>query len=878
MMNLNEHIREIMPECKEEKTSYNDALEDKCEILSYIPFITCLPTATVIINTKNKIIAWNGAMEELTGIASVHILGQSTREYAALFHGNPRPVLADLIFNPDPEIEKTYNVVRTKDGSLSENSICSRFKGIKMFLQVKASPLYDSFGTLIGAVENVRDITERKLAEEALCESEERFRSIFETARDCMFIKDINLRYVDVNPSTERLFGIPTQKIIGQTDENLFGGEAAEHIMTVDLRVIRGEVIEEEHAKPINGVVTTFHVVKVPLRNESAKIVGLCGIARDITNRKRIEQALRESEEKYRHLVESIRDVLYSLDRNGIVTYISPTIESLSEHTPDQVIGCHFSDFIYGEDSKRIMSYYEKAISKRPWPTHQECRFVTTTGELKWVRYSSRPIYEGKKVAGFQGTLFDITDRKLKEKALQEREQLYRTLTHNISDGVALVSEKKFQFVNRSFVSMFEYHDSNGLIGGKVIDLIRDDYKNEFEKLLNLLEEGASFKNVFRGPCVTKSGQEVWVELHNNLIQWDSRPAVLMTIRDITKERQQAIAVREKVQNLRNENIKLKSTMRDRYRLGSIIGKSAAMQDVYEFIYRAAASDAHVIIYGESGTGKELVARAIHDMSKRSKTAIIPVNCGAIPENLLESEFFGHKKGAFTGANINKHGYLDIADGGSLFLDEVGEISPSIQVKLLRAIEGNGYTPLGSSELRKSDVRIIAATKRNLIILVGKGLMREDFFYRIHILPITLPPLRDRKEDIPLLVEHFIKLYGIKDVASVMTGSVMEQLITYDWPGNVRELENTLQRYLTLNNLHFMPHMSKRLEDDTQQYANKGTLIHSYSDRSNTAQEKGTILRALQNNQWNRSRAASALGMSRNTLYRKMKHYNLNYS
>ncbi len=880
MIGLNEHIRKIMPECKEESTSCNNASKNKRDIQNYIPLISCLPAATVTIDAESKIIAWNKAMEELTGITSARIVGKSTCEYASLFYGNQRPVLADFILNPNAKIEKKYNVVRNENGTLSEYIISPCFNGTKMFLQVKASPLYDSdsCGTVIGAVEIIKYTTKQEPSKKALCENEERFRSIFETANDFMFTKDINFRYIDVNPAMERLFGVPAEKIIGLTDEDIFGKEAAEHIKTVDLRVIQGEIIEEEHAKLVNSVETIFHVVKVPIRDKSGTVVGLSGISRDITKRKHTEEALRESEIKYRHLVENIRDVIYSVNTDGIITYISPTIKSLIGYSPLQIIGHHFSNFTYKDDCKLLDKYFKKSISGKPPKAGSEFRFLTASGDVKWVSFSARPVFEKNILSGFQGTLFDITDRKLKEKALQERKELYSTLTHNVNDGVALISEKKLLFVNRSFVSMFDYADSNRLIGSEVIDLIRDDYKNEFKKMFSLLEKGKSFKNVFRGPCIAETGRELWVDMHNNLIQWDDKPAVLITTRDITKERQRVIAVRKKVQSLRNENIKLKSTMRDRYRLGSIIGKSPAMQEVYEFIYSAAASDAHVIIYGESGTGKELVARAIHDMSKRCKTGIIPVNCGAIPENLLESEFFGHKKGAFTGANINKHGYLDIADGGTLFLDEVGEISPSIQVKLLRAIEGNGYNPLGSNELRNSDIRIIAATKRNPLNLVEKGLMREDFFYRIHILPITLPPLRERKEDIPLLVEHFLKLYGNYDMSSVMTGSILDQLIEHDWPGNVRELENTIQRYLTLNNLHFMPHILNRNEKNTQPDSNKVTTIHSYSNTSETVEEKSLILRTLQDNQWNRSRTASLLGISRNTLYRKMKQYNLNYS
>jgi len=186
------------------------------------------------------------------------------------------------------------------------------------------------------------------------------------------------------------------------------------------------------------------------------------------------------------------------------------------------------------------------------------------------------------------------------------------------------------------------------------------------------------------------------------------------------------------------------------------------MQDVYEFILQAAATQANVIIYGESGTGKELVAKAIHETSDRSKKSFVTVHCGAIPETLMESEFFGYKKGSFTGANLDKRGYLDEADGGTLFLDEVGEIGLNMQVKLLRAIAGGGYTPVGSSTKKNTDVRIVAATNRNLRDMVKRGIMREDFFYRIHILPIYLPPLRDRKDDLPLLVDHFLQIQDKK--------------------------------------------------------------------------------------------------------------------
>jgi transcriptional regulator with PAS, ATPase and Fis domain len=298
---------------------------------------------------------------------------------------------------------------------------------------------------------------------------------------------------------------------------------------------------------------------------------------------------------------------------------------------------------------------------------------------------------------------------------------------------------------------------------------------------------------------------------------------------------------------------------------------SPAMKAVCELIIQAAATDAAVIISGESGTGKELVAQAIHTMSKRKKGAFVPVNCGAIPENLLESEFFGHRKGAFTGAQIDKNGLLDIADKGTLFLDEVGDLSLNLQVKLLRAIEGAGYIPLGETEVKNADFRVISATNRNVRELVEKGLIREDFFYRIHVIPITVPPLRERKEDIPLLIDHFLKLYGNNGKPCIQA-KIIESLKAYDWPGNVRELQNVLHRYLTVKRLDYadMPRSQLVLSDNysTGKLAPEGLSFHSALERF----EKNLILKALEYNQWHKAKAASQLGLPRRTFFRKLKH------
>ncbi len=311
---------------------------------------------------------------------------------------------------------------------------------------------------------------------------------------------------------------------------------------------------------------------------------------------------------------------------------------------------------------------------------------------------------------------------------------------------------------------------------------------------------------------------------------------------------------------------------RERDRLGEIIGASPAMQHVFDLIELAAACDANVVLIGESGTGKELAAQAIHELSARRAGSFVPVNCGAIPETLMESEFFGHRKGAFSGALIDKHGYLDLADGGTLFLDEVGEIGPRLQVKLLRAIDGGGFTPIGGTEVKRPDFRIVAATNRNLRALVRRGELREDFFYRIHVLPIHLPPLRERREDIPLLANHFAARFGRSAAAPPLTPRLIEALCGHDWPGNVRELQNAVYRYLALKRLDF----AGGRESEAAGPAPPAGTGHGEGLEAMVARyEKKLLLEALAENRWRREATAAALGIHRKTLFAKMKKHGI---
>lgn len=307
-----------------------------------------------------------------------------------------------------------------------------------------------------------------------------------------------------------------------------------------------------------------------------------------------------------------------------------------------------------------------------------------------------------------------------------------------------------------------------------------------------------------------------------------------------------------------------------------IIGRSQKISDVLGLIEKAALINDCVIITGESGTGKELVAEEIHQKSTRSNQPFITVNCGAIPEALIESEFFGYTKGAFTGAESSKVGFLAAADQGTLFLDEIGEISQGMQVKLLRALERGGFTPVGGVNTVKPDIRLICATNRRLGEIVQNGMMRADFYFRINVLPIHLPPLRNRDDDIFLLIDHFFKVFGSPLNCRMFSNKELELIREYKWPGNIRELQNALRQYLVMGNLDCLRNTDtfKKLGNEMigKDVLNKKSIpLPEAINRF----EKRYIIEFLEKCRWNKLDTASELGISKKTLRRKMKIYGI---
>ena len=328
---------------------------------------------------------------------------------------------------------------------------------------------------------------------------------------------------------------------------------------------------------------------------------------------------------------------------------------------------------------------------------------------------------------------------------------------------------------------------------------------------------------------------------------------------------------------LKEENRLLKENLEKHFDMQNIIGRSPAMANLLETVAHVAPSEATVMITGASGTGKELIAGAIHFNSPRKDGPFVKINCAAITETLLESELFGHEKGSFTGADRRKEGRFYQANGGSLFLDEVSEMPLTMQVKLLRVLQERELTRVGGEKVIKVDVRVIAATNKNLADLITKGLFREDLYYRLNVVSLEIPSLRERRDDIPLLAQHFLKMFAAKNRKEIkgFTPRAMDQLIRYDWPGNVRELMNAVERGVVLALAEYLDNEDLTIIQSPSQWPTEILPVIDDIDNDMTLEqvEKDTILRTLENTSGNKSMAARRLGITRKTLHKKLKKY-----
>ncbi|MDY6904922.1 MAG: sigma-54-dependent Fis family transcriptional regulator [Thermodesulfobacteriota bacterium] len=720
--------------------------------------------------------------------------------------------------------------------------------------------------------------------------SEEELLKILEGMEKGYFETDLAGNITFLNDAMARLYGYSkeellymnyrqyTDKTTAQELFNLFSGiyKSGKPVTTARWQVIR----KNGTRKVIEGSASL-------LKDKSDTAIGFKGFVQDITDYTLTEKALKESEKQYRLLADHMKDHILLMDLNLQLTYISPSIEKLLGFTLEELNTISWDKLFKTESLERathLTAMIQPLTTDSPddvLDRVEEVEVCCKDGRRVWLEIRCSFIRDDTgKAISILGEGRDVTERRQMENALKKSEERYRSVFENAGLPMVIMEESLLIFMaNERFADMTGYEKT--VIDGRM----------QFTDFIASGDIETFIKNVFRGgnsqpvECECRIAHQNG-QVYDVLIRIGRMPAAgqfIAAFTDITSRKKAEAELLESRENLQQENIRLRSSIRERYRFCDIIGKSSSMQAVYEFILQAAATPANVIIYGESGTGKELVAKAIHETSERSQNGFVTVHCGAIPEALMESEFFGYKKGAFTGADVDRRGYLDEADGGTLFLDEIGEIDLNMQVKLLRAISGGGYTPVGSNIIKDTDVRIVAATNRQLKDLVRQGTMREDFFYRIHILPIYIPPLRERKDDLPLLIDHFLQLYDKKPPP--LPAHIVEALLNHDWPGNVRELQNVLHRYIILKQLDFAPmpavqptpvEMEPTMDTDASDGMPASGMVNGPVMPKEGLPgvlknvERDHILKVLTENQWHRSRTAAALGINRKTLFRKM--------
>ncbi len=359
------------------------------------------------------------------------------------------------------------------------------------------------------------------------------------------------------------------------------------------------------------------------------------------------------------------------------------------------------------------------------------------------------------------------------------------------------------------------------------------------------------------------------------------QPSEMQYFRELSDLVAQEIVTLHKEISTREDRIQeLNNQLGGRYKYDSMIGKSKPMQELYSLLDKIKSSESTVLIQGENGTGKELIAKAIHYNSPRKEKIFLPINCAAFNDNLLESELFGHVKGSFTGAVKDRKGYFEIADGGTLFMDEIGDVSQAMQVKLLRVLQDGSFTPVGGSEPRKCKVRVVAATNRDLKSMVENGTFRQDLYFRLNVIGILVPPLRDRREDLLLLAEHFLtKSAKDKNMETrILAKRCIERLFDYHWPGNIRELENEMERVTVLagTELRITPEMlSPRIREASEKPKVQGSRLSGKLKDALEELERDMIREGLRRCGWNKSKLAKELGISRAGLIMKVEKYGL---
>ncbi|MCH7677256.1 sigma 54-interacting transcriptional regulator [candidate division KSB1 bacterium] len=609
----------------------------------------------------------------------------------------------------------------------------------------------------------------------------------------------------------------------------------------------------------------------------------------------------------YRTLIESIPHVIWLTNAEGQSTFLSKAWQEWTGRDLKESLGSKWVESVHPEDTPGLLAKWERAY-KHGEPYEGECRFKTKEGSYKAVTFIGTPVRDDSgKISNWVGINIDITERKQAEEALRRaKEELERRVEERTEElqkaldrlgkeieeseqaRTALVeSEKRLSHILESAMdAIIAINDARCIVLfneaaetvfrcpaaeaiGKPIDrFLSKSFGNLLTSDLQDFGKHKITKQYMSAPegltAIRANGEEFPIEATISQVEVSGQKLYTIILRDID-ERKQAEAELNKLQL---EKDYLQEEIKTEYNFREVIGASAAMKKVFQNIEKVATTDSTVLLTGETGAGKELLARVVHNLSNRKDKVMVKVNCTALPAGLVESELFGHEKGAFTGATTKKKGRFELANGGTIFLDEIGELPLETQTKLLRVLQEQEFERVGGTQTQKVNVRVIAASNRNLEEDVKHGAFRTDLFYRLNIFPIHIPPLRERIDDIPLLINYFIKKFSHRMGKRIQNISpkAQEKLMSYDWPGNVRELANILERAMILceGRLLQQEHIGISIQHPTTE-AEISTLEEV---------ERMHIQRALEKTAGvvgGPHGAATLLGMKRTTLIDRMK-------
>jgi PAS domain S-box-containing protein len=819
-------------------------------------------------------------------------------------------ILSLRIFDVDPEITQT-SVAKMKEelqrsGFLVMESIHRRKDGSTFPVEVSMKWVHLERDYVVSIV---RDLTERNQAEKRLRE----YERVVECLEEMIVVIDRDYRYVIANRAALNYRGLEKEQLVGRTfGEQLAADGASEQ--TIGL-------IEQKLSECFQGKVvqyeTKYTYPKVGERNillsyfpieGAAGVDRIACIVRDITDRKRTEDRLRE----YERVVEGLEEMIVVVDRDYRYVIANRAFLNYRSMTKEEVIGRRIDEVLHKDifDSQ-IKDKLDECFRGKVVAYDMKFTYPKLGERELYVTYS--PIEGPTGVDRIVAIVQDVTASKQSERMLRRSEENYRMFVSQSSEGIfredldepipidlpedeliyRILHDSYLVECNDAMAAMYGLKSADELQGKRLTEMLLADDPHNIELTRHYIRSGFRVLDRESHEIDIHGNPKVFV---NSLIGSVENGMLVRTWgiqRDVTAKvkledfRQQAEeALRRNVvqlegvteelrlakEKLSEEKLYLEQAIDTELGFGEIIGRSDALKGVMEKVAKVAPSDATVLLLGETGTGKELVARAIHRMSKRKDNSFIKLNCAAIPSGLLESELFGHEKGAFTGAVAKKLGRIELADLGTLFLDEIGEISLDLQPKLLRVLQDQEFERLGGTQTLKVNFRLVAATNRELLDSVNRREFRSDLYYRLNVFPLRTPPLRERREDIPLLIEHFVRKYANRMNKSILSipARTMETLVRWAWPGNIRELENFVERSVILTPGLVLQVPLSELHAESELDSDETETLRD--------KERQRILRALRecNGQLGGPNGAAArLGLKRTTLQSKLNGFGI---